>query len=208
LYHGKSRWNVKNDFFELFNKGWAYRKYLPNYTFELINTADYNDDEFRGGVIIRVALMAMKHFFMDDFEAKVPELLNLLADLVEQKDSDIGFLETLLRYLSTNRNYDEKWLKATFKRTFKEKGDKIMNTIADIWIEKGEKRGEKNGIKKVVARQMSKKFNMQLNRITPRLNPLPANEIMELAERLLSMNTFEEAYQWINERKKQIRMAA
>ena len=87
-----------------------------------------------------------------------------------------------------------------------------MNTIADMWIEKGEKRGEKIGekigIKKIVARQLSKKFNMRLNRITPRLNPLPADAIMELGERLLSMNTFEEAYQWINKRKKQIKMAA
>jgi len=208
LYHGKSHWNVKNDFFALFNKGRTYSKYLPNYKYELINTADFTDDDFKGGVILRVSLMAMKHFFMDDFDTKVPELLNLLADLIKQKDSEIGFLEVLLRYLSTNRNYDSNWLKTTFKKTFKDKGEKIMNTIADLWIERGEKIGEKIGIKKVVARQMSKKFNMGLNRITPRLNPLPSDAIMELGEHLLSMNTFEEAYQWINERKKMIKMTA
>jgi hypothetical protein len=214
IYHGKAQWNVKNDISELFNKGWTYRKYLPNYKFELINTAEYADNDFKGSVILRVSLMAMKHFFMDDFETKVPELLNLLVDLIEQQDSEIGFLEVLLCYLSTNRNYDSNWLRTTLKRTFKNKGEKIMNTIADMWIEKGEKRGEKRGekigekigIKKIVARQLSKKFNMRLNRITPRLNPLPADAIMELGERLLSMNTFEEAYQWINKRKKQIKM--
>ncbi|ETR66289.1 MAG: transposase YhgA family protein [Candidatus Magnetoglobus multicellularis str. Araruama] len=100
FYHGKAEWNLKKDFSELFHKGYIYKKYLPDYTFELINTANYSDDQFKGNVILRVSLMALKHFFMNDFETKVPDLLCLLADLIDQIDSEIGFLEVLLRYLS------------------------------------------------------------------------------------------------------------
>jgi len=215
FYHGKDKWNLKKDFSELFLSGELYKKYLPDFTYELINTADYKDNQFKGNVILHVSLMAMKHFFMDDFEEKVPELLNLLADLIENIDSEIDFLEVLLRYLSTNKKYDKKWLQSTLKRTFKNKGEKIMNSIADLWIEDGkkigekigEKKGEKKAAKKLIAKLMSKKFNININRIMPRLNPLRTDDIMDLGEQILSMKTFDDAYNWINNRKKMIQMA-
>jgi hypothetical protein len=63
-------------------------------------------------------MMAMKHFFMDDFEEKVPELLELLSGLIKYKDSDIQFLEALLRYLGTNKKHDIDWLKSKPKKSF------------------------------------------------------------------------------------------
>ena len=55
---------------------------------------------------------------------------------------------------------------------------------------------------------MAKKFNIQLRRIMPRLEPLRINDMMELGENLLTMNSFEDAHQWINNRKRIIKMAA
>ena len=55
--------------------------------------------------------MAMKHYFMDDFEEKVPELLKLLAELFEQIDTDTGFLEVFLRCISSNKKCGKEWLK-------------------------------------------------------------------------------------------------
>ena len=175
---------------------------MPDYTFELINTANYSDDQFKGNVILRVSLMALKHFFMNDFETKVTELLCLLADLIENIDSEIKFLTVLLRYLSTNKKYDKEWLQKNLKYAFKDKGDEIMSSIADIWIEEG----ERLAAKKLIAKLMAKKFNINLKRVMPRLNPLRTNDIMELGEYILAMNTFDDANQWINARKKQIKM--
>jgi len=207
IYHGKDKWNLKKDFSELFLSGESYKKYLPDFTYELINTAEYEDNEFKGNVILRVTLMAMKHFFMDDFEDKVPELLSLLAELIDNIDSEIDFLEVLLRYLSAKVKHDKKWLQSTLKQTFKNKGEKIMNSIADLWIEDGKKIGEKKAAKKLIAKQMATKFNININRIMPRLNPLRTDDIMDLGEQILSMKTFDDAFKWINNRKKMIQMA-
>jgi len=68
--------------------------------------------------------------------------------------------------------------------------------------------GEKKAAKKLIAKQMSKKFDIQLRRIMPRLEPLRTVDMMELGENLLTMNSFEDAYQWINNRKQMIKMAA
>ena len=73
---------------------------------------------------------------------------------------------------------------------------------------KGKIEGEKKAAKKMLASQMSRKFNIQKRRIMPRLEPLRTSDMMELGENLLSMNSFEDVYHWINNRKKLIKMTA
>ena len=215
FYHGEANWNITKEFSDLFHDGKKFKKYLPDFTYEFVNTADFQDEEFKGSILLKVVLMAMKHFFMDDFEEKVPELLELLSGLIKYKDSDIQFLEALLRYLGTNKKHDIDWLKSNLKKAFKHKGDKFMNSIADTWIEKGIKQGVKQGVKKgvkkgykrLVAKMMASKFNVDMRKVMPRLNPLPSDDIMELGTHLLTMQSSEDAYKWINARKKAIKMA-
>ncbi len=71
-----------------------------------------------------------------------------------------------------------------------------------------EKESEKKVATKLIARQMAKKFDINLRRIMPRLKPLRTDDLMELGEHILSMASFEDAFQWINHRKKMIKMAA
>ena len=71
-------------------------------------------------------------------------------------------------------------------------------------LEAGKKEGEKIAAIRIIGRQMSKKFDVSMNRIAPRLNALPIKDIMDLGEDLLSMETFKDAYTWINHRKKKI----
>jgi 2C-methyl-D-erythritol 2,4-cyclodiphosphate synthase len=47
-----------------------------------------------------------------------------------------------MRYLSTRKSCDKEWLKANLKQSFKEKGEQVMNSIADLWIEEGKIEGE------------------------------------------------------------------
>ena len=81
-----------------------------------------------------------------------------------------------------------------------------MTSIADIWIDEGKKEGERLAAKKLIAKLMAKKFNINLKRVMPRLNPLRTDDIMELGEYILVMKTFDDANQWINARKKKIKM--
>ena len=90
--------------------------------------------------------------------------------------------------------------------------DISQTKVGQELLEEGEKKGkiegEKKAAKKLIAKQMSKKFDIQLRRIMPRLEPLRTVDMMELGENLLTMNSFEDAYQWINTRKRMIKMAA
>jgi hypothetical protein len=76
-----------------------------------------------------------------------------------------------------------------------------------IGEKRGEKIGEKRLAKKMIAEQLSTRFNLEKRRIMPRLEPLRTNDMLELARLLLTMNQYEEAYQWIDNRKKMIKNA-
>jgi hypothetical protein len=44
--------------------------------------------------------MALKHYFLDDYTEKVPQIFDLLASLLENYESEVAFIEALMRYLS------------------------------------------------------------------------------------------------------------
>ena len=107
-----------------------------------------------------------------------------------------------LLILDRQRNIDRKEIQAMFDF------DISQTKVGQELLEEGEKKGEKKATKKLIAKLMSKKYNIQLRRIMPRLEPLRTVDIMELGENLLTMNSFEDAHQWINNRKQMIKMAA
>jgi len=70
---------------------------------------------------------------------------------------------------------------------------------------RGKKAGEKKATKKLIAELLSTKFNIETRRLMPRLEPLRINDMLELGKQLLTMNQYEEAYQWIDNRKRMIK---
>ena len=55
-------------------------------------------NRFRGGVVARVMLLAMKYALRDELPEKLSGILSLLCDLAE-KDKGLHYLEVLFRYL-------------------------------------------------------------------------------------------------------------
>ena len=71
----------------------------------------------------------------------------------------------------------------------------------------GEREGEKKATRRLITRIVANKFNINSQRIAPRLRSLRTKDMIELADNIFSMNSFEDAFQWIEERKKIIKMA-
>jgi len=200
IYHGKAEWGAQKTFSSLFHESERYQKYIPEFTYELIDTAGLNIDIFKGNVIVHVALMIMKHYFMDDFKEKVPELLKILAELFEQIDTDIGFLEVFLRYISSNKKCDKEWLKKQVVHEFKEKGEEVMN----YWIEEGEKRGRELGILEEGRRMLMEALTIKFNNISSAV----VNIIQDIKDRNVLSNLHREAILSNNLNEFQLRLEA
>jgi len=66
----------------------------------------------------------------------------------------------------------------------------------------GKKEGEKNGIAKIISKLIAKKFDSQVRRELPRLRTLPKEDLMELAEQILVLNSLTAVHTWIKDRKR------
>jgi predicted transposase/invertase (TIGR01784 family) len=196
IYHGKAEWGEKKKFSSVFHDSESYQKYIPDFTYELINTAELNSDLFKGNVIVHVALMVMKHYFMDDFKEKVPELLNLLSELFEQIDTDTGFLEVFLRYISSHKKCEKEWLKKQVFHVFKEKGEQVMN----YWIEEGRELGILEEARRMLMEALKTKFNNVSNAIE--------NIIQDIKDRNTLSNLHREAILSNNLNEFQLRLEA
>ena len=161
---------------------------------------DFNIDLFKGNVIVHVALMIMKHYFMDDFEEKVPELLKLLADFFEQYDTDLGFLEVFLRYISSNKKCEKEWLKKEVIHVFKEKGEEFMN----YWIEEGKEIGIEIGILKEGRRMLMEALKTKFNNVSNAIE----NIIQDIKDRNVLSNLLREAILSRNLNEFQLRLEA
>jgi hypothetical protein len=186
IYHGKAEWGEKKKLSSVFHDSESYQKYIPDFTYELINTAELNSDLFKGNVIVHIALMVMKHYFMDDFKEKVPELLNLLSELFEQIDTDTGFLEVFLRYISSHKKCEKEWLKKQVVHVFKEKGEQVMN----YWIEEGRELGILEGTRRMLLEALKTKFNNVSNTIENIIHDIKDRNTLSnlLREAILSNN--------------------
>ena len=200
IYHGKTEWGAQKPLSSLFHDSENYQKYIPEFTYELINTADFNIDLFKGNVIVHIALMIMKHYFMDDFEEKVPELLKLLAEFFEQYDTDLGFLEVFLRYISSNKKCDKEWLKKEVIHVFKEKGEEFMN----YWIEEGKEIGIEIGILKEGRRMLIEALKTKFNNVSNAIE----NIIQDIKDRNILSNLLREAILSSNLNEFQLRLEA
>ena len=145
ICHGRSAWNTPPDFRSLFPDLPEFASHIPDFTYVICDLSSHSDDEIRGMVMLRVAMLVMKHIFKDDLAERLPDILALLRDLAQRR-SGLEFLETIMVYLSrgTGRLSEEK-LGESVMAAFPETGGTIMQTLAEKWFRQGETKGKIEG---------------------------------------------------------------
>jgi predicted transposase/invertase (TIGR01784 family) len=147
FYHGRSRWGMEPVFRGLFEVPEDMRQYLPDYQYELIDLSRYTDEEIRGGIILRVGMLLLKYIFRDELREKMSGIFELLSRL-EEKESGLEYLETILRYLAGGtEKIAEEQLTETVRELF-EKGENMMATLVEQWYNRGWHKGRQEGWQK------------------------------------------------------------
>jgi len=102
LYHGKDKWTVDKRFASLFEgSADALFCYIPDFEFILYDLSKYIDDQIRGTILARVAMLLLKHIFEQDAADKLPAIFMLLRDLSEQ-ETGLQYFESLIKYVLSN----------------------------------------------------------------------------------------------------------
>lgn len=80
----------------------------------ICDISGYSDDEIKGMVMLRVAMLLMKYIFRDDLAERLPEILGLLRELAGKR-SELEFLETIMIYLSRGTDRLGEGIKRTLR---------------------------------------------------------------------------------------------
>jgi len=146
IYHGAVQWRSAPNFARLFDAPPSFAPYLPDYAYQLCELSQYSDDEIKGAVSLRIALLLLKYIFSDELRHRVVDILRLYHELGDRR-TGLEYLESMLRYLSegTERvTADE--LQEAMNEVFTE--EDAVPTPADTWREQGREEGLKLGIER------------------------------------------------------------
>jgi len=147
VYHGAETWTVGECFLDLFGLDATdpLAAYQPDFRYHLCDLSRYSDDELRGGVMLHAALLTMKYIFRDELHDRLPGILALTAELLD-RETGLQYVETLLRYLTAGTDQlGAQELMQAVAQALPEEGGTLMPTIAEQWIQEGERRGMQRG---------------------------------------------------------------
>jgi predicted transposase/invertase (TIGR01784 family) len=199
IYHGQQRWRVALEFAALFDLPELVRPFVPDYRYWLCDLSQYQDEEIRGEVILRVSLLLLKYIFRPELRERLGDILGLLNQLLEQQ-TGLAYLETILRYLTggTDRISEEE-LKEVVTELFEE-GETLMPTIAEKWIEQGREEGLAQGLEKgrreaaldLLRRFLARRFGTKLDQFDQQLQQLDLAAITQLSDAAFEAKTLAE----------------
>ena len=147
VFHGAETWNVGECFLDLLGLDATdpLAAYQPDFRYHLCDLSRYRDEDLKGGVMLHAALLTMKYIFRDELHDRLPGILALTAELLT-RETGLQYVEALLRYLTagTDRLGAQELMQAV-ARALPEEGGTLMPTIAEQWIQEGERRGLERG---------------------------------------------------------------
>lgn len=148
LYHGKSgRAKADTRFSSLLSGPTdALAAYIPDFSYVRYDLTQFSDEQIKGTVMARVAMLLFKHIFDPQVRDKLPTVLSLLVQLSE-KETVPQYVETVFRYIINNIDdvsVDD--LTTIVKESLSEKQGEIVMTLAEKLREEGFEKGIREGI--------------------------------------------------------------
>ncbi len=146
LYHGVTRWETSCNFSSLVAHHEALQDFVPDFRYLICDLSRYSNDDIKGMVLLKVAMLLLKHIMSDDLRGQLPGIFKLLKDL-SFSESGMEYLRTILIYLSNStKKITGKEIRDALEKTFPPDGGNIMPTIAEEWIREGFEKGMRQGM--------------------------------------------------------------
>ncbi len=148
LYHGRSSRGQTDSRFSTLLCGptEALAAYIPDFSYVLYDLTQFSDEQIKGTVMARVAMLLFKHIFDPQVRDKLPAVLSLLAQLLE-KQTVPQYLETVFRYIINNiDDISADDLTKIVKESLSEKQGELVMTLAEKLRKEGFEKGIQQGI--------------------------------------------------------------
>ena len=126
----------------------------------------------------------LKYILNEQLSEQLPLIFILLREAATAED-DLTFIYTVMRYVSQSAPHvTEAQLKETIIATFAEKGEALMSTIAEKWIEQGLEQGQKAMVRSII-RVLQRRFQHVPANVPSRLEDLTLDELETLLDAVM-----------------------
>ena len=159
LYHGMQKWNIKTNLADIISGPKdVLNEYIPDFKYILYDLSKYTDEEIKGIVTLKIALLLFKHIFDPDFPQQLKGILSLLRKVINTQ-TGVETLETVMRYIfsaANNITVDE--LKQIVEENIsRDKGEDVM-TLADRLREEGMQQGVQQTLLSTIKLSLNTRF--------------------------------------------------
>jgi len=148
--------------------------YIPDFGFELYDLHRYTDDEIKGTIASRLALLLLKHIRDPDLDRKLPGIFALLRTLME-KETGLEWLEVVLRYLGSARDQKVlswKQIKEIAEKAISEEAGRFVMTLEEITKNEGRLEGLVKGLKEAIELGITYKFPGDIDAVMTKVNKI------------------------------------
>ena len=120
-------------------------RYIPDFSFELYDLRGFSDKEIKGTIMARVVLLLFKYSSDPNLMAKLPEILALMRELMQQQ-TGLQCLETVLRYLlSIVEGVTTEEIKEIVEKALSRREGDYTMTLAETLHNEGKVEGKLEG---------------------------------------------------------------
>ncbi len=144
IYHGEVVWPYGAQFADYFAAGALWGSYLPNFTAVVKDFSASSNEEIRGLLRLQAVLLALRRILdrnlPDHFESFIGTIFRISED-----EHGLRLLELILYYFTVAT---DKISPETLQETLAlqdPQGEKVMQTIAEVFRAEGHKEGRKEG---------------------------------------------------------------
>ena len=143
IYQGQETWKVSSSFQDMVDMpSEEFKKFIPDFSFAFFNIGQVEDQKVQENVILKFYVAIIKSLNSPELRDILPRLTQGLYESLERRTA-LEYIEIFFKYLvkSTDVVGEEDYAQAL--RMLPEGGDKIMNTLAEVWKREGEQNKER-----------------------------------------------------------------
>jgi len=146
VYHGVQPWNGARTLTDLVDCPPELTRFVPDMSLELFDLSRHPDEQLRDESLLQAVLMLLKYIYREELPERLFDVLKLLADLEHQPDG-LECIRMVLRYVASGTDQmSGEELRGVVRQSLKTKGEDLMPTIAEQWVQEGREEGREEGL--------------------------------------------------------------
>ncbi|MBF0308169.1 MAG: Rpn family recombination-promoting nuclease/putative transposase [Magnetococcales bacterium] len=198
MYHGAAEWRIPDEFLSLVDAEEAWKPYLLNFHYALMDLGRIEDGELFHQPRLRAWLLAAKYAMRDGLQLGAKEVLIQSMIAIPEEDFRI-----LMRYLvETFRNYDETTVREIIHRVRPEEEEEMMSQFAQEMMKRGRQQGWQEGRQEgrqeeaaaMLLKQLRRKFGQTPDWVSEKIGTSSLDLIEAWGENILFADSLEDVF--------------